>query len=97
MIEGVSIPILHGGHADFDELLREAVRVALRIDTSPPRDDYDELHQRIRTLIRAYLASPEGKDEDPAVLMVRLAAGIADVVPLEDRKRLVSAANSGSE
>jgi hypothetical protein len=32
--------------------------------------------------------SPEGADEDPAILLVRLAAEVADVVPLEIRKQL---------
>jgi hypothetical protein len=34
MIEGVSVAIGHGGIGDYDELLREAVRVALRHRTT---------------------------------------------------------------
>ena len=37
MIEGVSVAI-YGGICDYDELLREAVPVALRIDTNPTDD-----------------------------------------------------------
>ncbi len=63
MIEGVSLAI-YGGICDYDELLREAVRVALRIDTNPTDDDWDDHYNRIRALMDAYVASPEGQGEE---------------------------------
>ena len=39
MIEGVSVAIGHGGIPDYDDLLREAVRIALRTDMNPTHDD----------------------------------------------------------
>jgi len=86
-VAGVPIPI-RGGCADYDELLREAVRVALRTDDS---EDFPELYERIQELIRCYLASPEG-DEDPFILMARFAACVADVIPLAMRKELITLA-----
>ena len=59
VVEGVCVPISQGV-GDYDELLREAVRVALRMDMSPSRDDWDDLYDRIRRLVSAYIASPEG-------------------------------------
>ncbi len=66
----------------------EAVRVALRIDTNPTDDDWDDHYGRIRALIDAYVASPEGRGEDASTLMSRLAVCIADVIPMAVRKRL---------
>src|SRR5215471_9178137 len=45
MVEGVCVPIF-GTVGDYDELLREAVRVALRMDMNPTRDDWDDLYDR---------------------------------------------------
>jgi hypothetical protein len=73
-------------HYDYDEILREAIRVALRTNISAD-DDWDDLYTRIRQLMTAYIASPEGQGEDPSVLMARLAACIADVVPAPPRPR----------
>jgi hypothetical protein len=89
-VAGVPIPILRGGCADYDELLREAVRVALRTDTSD-NDDFHELYDRIRELICCYLESTEG-DYDPCILMTRLAACVADVIPMAMRKELITLA-----
>jgi|SRR5215471_14308407 len=88
MIEGVCVPILDGGYPDFDEFLREAIRVSLRLDTSPSHGDQD--YPRIEALIHCYLASPEGHGEDPMNLMVRLADAAADVIPMAIRKELVT-------
>ena len=60
IVEGVCVPISHGV-GNYDELLREAVRVALRMDMDPARDDWDDLYDRIRRLMAAYIASPEGE------------------------------------
>ncbi len=87
MIEGVSVAI-YGGICDYDELLREAVRVALRIDTNPTDDDWDDHYDRIRALTNAYVASPEGQGEDASTLMSRLAVCLADAIPMAVRKRL---------
>jgi hypothetical protein len=48
MVAGVSVRISNDGAGDYDELLREAIRVALRIDTNPACDDFPELCVRIR-------------------------------------------------
>jgi hypothetical protein len=88
VIEGVSVPIV-GGVADYDELLREVVRVALRIDMNPAHDDWDDLYERIQRLISAYIASTEGEGEASCTLMARLAACVADVIPLAARRKLV--------
>jgi hypothetical protein len=88
MIEGVSVAIGHGGIADYDDLLREAVRIALRTDMNPTHDDWDDLYDRIRVLMDAYIHSPEGVGEDASTLMSRLAACVADVIPMAVRKRL---------
>jgi hypothetical protein len=64
------------------------VRIALRMDMNPTHDDWDVLYDRIRGLIDAYIHSPEGAGEDTCTLMSRLAACVADVVPLSVRKRL---------
>ena len=85
IVEGVCVTI-HGGIGDYDELLREAIRVALRIDVNPTCDDWDDLYQRIRRLMVAYIASPEGEGEDTCTLMTRLAACVADVIPMAARK-----------
>jgi hypothetical protein len=71
---------------DYDELLREAVRVALRIDLDSTHDDWDDLYDRIGRLIGAYIEGPEGKDEDTCILMKRLAACVSDVIPLAIRR-----------
>jgi hypothetical protein len=85
MVAGVCVPI-YGGGPDYDELLRESIRVALRMDTNPTHDDFDDLYNRIRALMDAYLHSPEGQGEDVCTLMTRLAACVADVIPVEERK-----------
>ena len=84
LVAGVACQINNG--VDYDELLREAVRIALRMDTDPEYDDFDERYTRIHELMEAYVHSPEG-DDAPATLMTRLASCIADVIPLEERKR----------
>ena len=83
MVAGVCVP-----DGDYDELLREAVRIALRTDMNPTHDDWDDLYDRIRGLMDAYIHSPEGAGEDASTLMSRLAACVADVVPLPVRKTL---------
>jgi hypothetical protein len=88
MIEGVSVAIGHGGIPDYDELLREAVRIALRTDMNPTHDHWDDLYDRIRALMDAYIHSPEGAGEDASTLMSRLASCVADVIPMAVRKRL---------
>jgi hypothetical protein len=94
IVEGVCVPISEGS-GDYDELLREAVRVALRMDMNPACDDWDDLYQRIRRLIDAYVASPEGEGEDICTLMTRLAACVADVIPMAIRKGLVTSSSTG--
>jgi hypothetical protein len=81
MVAGVACRINNG--VDYDELLREA----LRIDTVPEYDDFDELYSRIHELLEAYIHSPEGDGVDTSMLMARLATCIADVIPLEERKQ----------
>ena len=83
IVEGVCVP-----NGDYDELLREAVRVALRMDMNPARDDWDDLYERIGRLMAAYIASPEGEGQDTCTLMARLAACVADVIPIAARKGL---------
>ena len=57
-VAGVSVRIISDdGAGDWDELLREAIRVALRIGTNPAEDDFDELYGRIHELIDAYIRS----------------------------------------
>ena len=87
MIEGVSVAIGHGGIPDYDDLLREAVRI-VRTDMNPTHDDWDDLYTRIRALMDAYIHSPEGAGEDASTLMSRLASCVADVIPMAVRKRL---------
>jgi len=88
IVEGVCVPIFDGlGY--YDELLREAVRVALRMNMNPVDDDDDDLCKRIERLMAAYIASPEGEGEDSITLMTRLAVSIADAIPVEVRKGLV--------
>jgi hypothetical protein len=90
MVAGVSVRISDDGAGDYDELLREAIRVALRMGTNPAHDDWPELYDRIRELIDAYIRSPEGTCLDgteapTSMLMCRLATCIADVIPVEQR------------
>jgi hypothetical protein len=85
MVAGVCVP-----DDDYDALLREAVRVALRMGTNPTRDDWDDLYDRIRGLMDAYFHSPEGRGADASMLMCRLAACIADVIPRSVRKTLIN-------
>lgn len=68
MVAGVCVPILDDGSGDYDELLREAIRVALRMDTNPTHDDWHDLYDRIRALMDAYIASPEGRGENASTL-----------------------------
>lgn len=96
MIAGVRLPIFNNGLVDYDELLREAIRVALRIGTDPVWDDFPDLSDRYRELIDAYIRNPEGLGDDDDVtdslrantsmLMCRLVACIADIIPLEKRR-----------
>jgi hypothetical protein len=95
IVEGVCVPISHGV-GNYDELLREAVRVAIRMDMSPAGDDWDDLYERIRRLMAAYIASPEGEGEDTCTLMTRLAACVADVIPMAIRKGLVTPSSTGA-
>ena len=95
MVEGVCVPISHGV-GNYDELLREAVRVALRMDMNPALDDWDDLYERIRRLMATYIASPEGEGEDACTLMARLAACVADVIPMAIRKGLVTPSSTGA-
>jgi hypothetical protein len=73
IVEGVCV-----ADCDYDELLREAVRVALRKEMNPACDDWYDLDERIRRLMNAYIASPEGEGEDTCTLMTRLAASVAE-------------------
>ena len=91
MIEGVSVAIGHAGIGDYDELLREAIRVALRVGTNPTDDSWDDHYDRIRALMDAYVASPEGQGEHASTLMSRLAVCIADVIPMAVRKSCAGA------
>jgi hypothetical protein len=95
IIEGVCVPI-SDGLGDYDELLREAVRVALRMDMNPARDDWDDLYDRIRRLMDAYIASPEGEGQDTCALMSRFAACVADVIPMAIRQGLVTPSSTGA-
>jgi hypothetical protein len=94
VVEGVCVPISQDV-GDYDELLREAVRVALRMDMNPARDDWDDLYNRIRKLMAAYVASPEGEGEDACTLMTRLAACVADVIPTVVRAGLITPSSTG--
>ena len=82
VVEGVCMPIWHGD-CDYDELLREAVRVALRMDVNPARDDFEDLYERIGRLMAAYIASPEGEGEDTCTLMSRLAVRMSSPLQFE--------------
>ena len=78
MVAGVCVP-----DGDYDELLREAMRIALGMDTNPTRDDTQDRYSRICELMDAYAHSAEG---DAPRLMARLACCITDVIPLAERK-----------
>jgi hypothetical protein len=93
MIEGVCVTIDDYGGADYDELLREAVRVALGMNKDAD-EDWDDRYQRIRRLIAAYVASPEGQGEDPSILLARFAVCITDVIPVAMRRELVTLATN---
>jgi hypothetical protein len=98
MVAGVSVRLNANGLYDYDELLRESLRIALRIDTTE-HDDFSELYGRIRQLMNAYISSPEGTcldgTEAPAsMLMCRLAACISDVIPIEERKQRLARATA---
>ena len=92
IVAGVYLPTDGTGRPDYDELLCEAIRVALRLDINND-DEWDDLYGRIRSLINAYLKSPEGEglgeDQDVSHLMARLASCVADVIPLAVRKGLL--------
>jgi hypothetical protein len=75
VVEGVCV--IDG---DYDELLREALRVVMGIDTFHGRDDFSERYGRIIALMRAYVTNPEGNDAP--TMIARLAVGIIDVIPL---------------
>jgi len=87
VVAGVDLTISSGGIVDYDGLLCAAIRIALRIDTTPD-DDFHELADRIDELVHAYIHSPEGADLDTTMLMTRLATSIIDVIPLEERQKL---------
>ena len=91
MIEGVSVAIGLDGIPNYDDLLREALRVALRTNMNPTRDDWPDIYYRICDLMDAYIHSPEGAGQGACILMTRLAACVADVIPMAVRKRLCSA------
>jgi hypothetical protein len=80
MVAGVCV-----ADGDYDALLRAAIRIALGIDTDPARDDFRERYDRILTLMRAYIHSPEGQGCPADMLMARLAVCIIDVIPLAQR------------
>ena len=92
MVAGVSVRISDDGVGDYDELLREAIRVALRMDTNPAYDDFSDHYDRIRELVDAYVHSPEGADAPASMLMCRLAVCITDVIPVEERKQRLARA-----
>jgi hypothetical protein len=72
--------------------IKIAVRVALRMDMNPARDDWHDLYDRIRSLMSlmaAYTASPEREGEDACILMTRLAVLVADVIPMTIREGLI--------
>jgi hypothetical protein len=79
---------------NYDDLLREALRIALGIDTNPdndsPDEDFNERYDRIRALMRDYVGSEEGKGMDASMLMTRLAICIIDVIDPETRKGLLA-------
>jgi hypothetical protein len=62
---------------------------------NPACDDWYDLDERIRRLMDAYIASPEGEGEDTCTLMTRLAACVADVIPMAIRKELVTTSGTG--
>jgi hypothetical protein len=64
------------------------------MDMNPAHDDWDDLCDRIRRLMAAYIASPEG--EDACTLMTRLAACVADVIPMAIREWLITPSNTGA-
>jgi hypothetical protein len=71
MLAGVSLPVDDHGVADYDELLREALRSALRIENEG--DAFRVLHGRITQLVDAYIGSPAGRGLNPAIMMSSLA------------------------
>jgi hypothetical protein len=81
MVAGVCVP-----DRDYDALLREAMRIALGMDTNPTSDDWQDRYTRICELMVAYVDSAEGKGVDAPVLMARLACSITDVIPPMERK-----------
>ena len=84
MLAGVSLPVDDHGVADYDELLREALR-ALRIENEG--DAFRVLHGRITQLMDAYIESPAGRRLNPAIMMSSLAVCLIDVIPLAERKQ----------
>ena len=81
MVAGVCV-----ADGNYDELLREALRIALRINTDPARDDFHERYGRIKELMDAYVHSEQGEGIDAPGLMARLAICIIDVIPLAERE-----------
>jgi hypothetical protein len=59
MVAGVCVP-----DGDYDELLREAMRIALGMDTNPTRDDTQDRYSRFCELMEAYAHSAEGEGVD---------------------------------
>jgi hypothetical protein len=85
MIEGVSVAIGHDGIPDYDDLLREALRIALRTDMNPTHDDWDDIYDRIR----GGRLHPQPGGRGPG--RMHLDDSLADVIPMAVRKRLSSA------
>lgn len=85
MVEGVCVP-----DGDYDELLREALRIALGI-IDPCSGDFEERHARIHQLMCAYIRCDceEGEEIDAPTLMARLAVNISAVIPLAERKAIL--------
>ena len=97
MIAGVCVRLDKCGLYDYDELLREGLRLGLRIDTNPAQDDFHLLHTRIAELMQPYVdcelgAPPPVEPADISRLMAMLAVTVSDVIPLEQRKRWLARA-----
>jgi hypothetical protein len=78
---------------DTDELLEAAARLSLRLalrcdwvegcedtDDFDDPDSWDNLYERIRDLMGAYVHSIEGEGEKPDCLMTRFAGSVANVI-----------------
>jgi hypothetical protein len=76
MIEGVSVAIWNDGIPDYDDLLREALRVALQTDMNPTHDDWPDIYKRICGLMDAYIHSPDGAGQDACMHLDDSARGM---------------------